>query len=319
MTAILIAVDGPQAGEWLDALRVHAKGRGLRVWPDTIGNPDDIAYACVWNPPHGLLARFRNLKAIINLGAGVDHLLADPGLPRVSVSRVAHPDLTTRVTEYAVLHVLMHHRRQRLYDAQQHGRVWRAHDQPAASEVAVGVMGLGVIGRQVAAALGNIGFKVAGWSRTPKTPDKMLAEIETFHGQGGLDAFLGRTEILVCLLPRTPDTEGILNLALFRKLKRDGAAGGAFVINAGRGPLQVDADIVSALDEGALAGCTLDVFPQEPLPAASPLWRHPKITITPHNAGDISPRVFAPHVIAQIERFERGLPLENAVDRTRGY
>lgn len=315
MSAILVAVDGPQAGEWLDALRLHAGARELRV-PDAVGNPDDIAYACVWNPPHGLLRQFRNLKAIINLGAGVDHLFADPDLPRVPVSRVAHPDLTMRVTEYAVLHVLMHHRRQRLYDAQQRERVWRVHDQPAASEVAVGVMGFGVIGTHVTAALQNIGFKVAGWSRTPKS---QLAGVETFHGQSGLDAFLARTEILVCLLPRTRDTEGILNLALFRKLKRDGAAGGAFVINAGRGPLQVDADIVAALDDGTLAGCTLDVFPQEPLPAESPLWGHPKVTITPHNAGDISPRVFAPHVIAQIERFERGLPLDNAVDRARGY
>jgi glyoxylate/hydroxypyruvate reductase A len=156
---------------------------------------------------------------------------------------------------------------------------------------------------------------VAGWSRTAKT----VSGVEIFHGSAGLGSFMARTEILVCLLPRTRDTEGILNLALFRKLKRDGAAGGAFLINAGRGLLQVDADIVAALDEGALAGATLDVFPQEPLPAQSPLWAHPKVTITPHNAGDISPRVFAPHVVAQIERVERGLPLDNAVDRTRGY
>ena len=209
----------------------------------------------------------------------------------------------------------MHHRRQRLYDAQQRERVWRAHDQPAAGEVTVGIMGLGVIGASAAAVLGQLGFKVAGWSRTPKK----LPGVETFHGNAGLDAFLARTEILVCLLPRTRDTEGILNLALFRKLKRDGAAGGAFLINAGRGPLQVDADILAALDEGTLAGATLDVFPHEPLPPDSALWAHPKVTITPHNAGDISPRVFAPHVIAQIERFERGLPLENLVDRTRGY
>jgi glyoxylate/hydroxypyruvate reductase A len=315
MSAILVAVDGPQAGEWLVALRAHAKERGLRVWPGALGNPDDIAYACVWNPPHGLLTRFRNLKAIINLGAGVDHLLADPDLPQVPVSRVAHPDLTMRVTEYVVLHVLMHHRRQRLYDAQQRERIWRAHDQPAANEVAVGIMGLGVIGACVAMALGNIGFKVAGWSRTPK----VITGVEAFPGQAGLDAFLARTEILVCLLPRTRDTDGVLNLALFRKLKRDGAAGGAFLINAGRGPLQIDADIVTALDDGTLAGCTIDVFPQEPLPAESQLWSHPKVTITPHNAGDISPRVFAPEVIAQIERFERGLPLDNAVDRARGY
>lgn len=315
MSAILVAVDGPQAGEWADALRAHAGGRDIRVWPDAAGDPAAIAYACVWLPPHGLLAKFVNLKAIINLGAGVDHLLADPALPPVPVARAVHPDLAMRVTEYVVLHVLMHHRRQRFYDTQQREQVWRVHDQPGASEVAVGVMGLGAIGGRACTALVHLGFKVAGWSRTPKA----VAGVETFHGRDGLDAFLARTEILVCTLPRTRDTEGILNLALFRRLKRDGAAGGAFLVNAGRGPLQVDADIVAALGEGTLAGCTLDVFPQEPLPQASPLWSHPKVTITPHNAGDISPQVFAPHVIVQIERFERGLPLENAVDRVRGY
>jgi glyoxylate/hydroxypyruvate reductase A len=231
------------------------------------------------------------------------------------VARVAHDDLTTRVTEYVVLHVLMHHRRQRRYDAQQRDRRWHSHDQPAASEVSVGVMGLGAIGGNVAGALRRLGFKTAGWSRT----EKNLPSVETFYGGAGLDAFLARTEILVCLLPRTRDTEGILNLALFRRLKRDGAAGGAFLINAGRGPLQVDADIVIALDEGTLEGATLDVFPQEPLAPDSPLWAHPKVTVTPHNAGDISPRVFAQHVIAQIEGFERGGSLDNVVDRTRGY
>ena len=311
MSAILLAVNGPQAGGWFEALRAHANGREVRIWPDAVGAANDISYACVWNPPHGLLAEFPNLKAIVNLGAGVDHLLADPALPSVPIGRAAHADLTQRVTAYVVLHVLMHHRRQRLYDAQQRERLWRPHEQPAASEVCVGIMGLGVIGSNAAAVLGRLGFRVAGWSRTPKD----LPGVETFHGGAGLDAFLARTEILVCLLPRTRDTEGLLNLALFRKLKH----GGAFLINAGRGPLQVDADIVTALDEGTLAGATLDVFPQEPPPPDSPLWTHPKVTVTPHNAGDISPRVFAPHVIAQIERFERGLPLDNPVDRTRGY
>jgi glyoxylate/hydroxypyruvate reductase A len=315
MSAILIAVDGSQAAEWLTNLRAHAKTRKLRIWPDAIGNPDDVAYACVWNPPHGFLAGLPNLKAIINLGAGVDHLLADPTLPRVPVARVAHADLTTRVTEYVVLHVLMHHRRQRLYDAQQLERLWRPHDQPGASEVSVGVMGLGVIGSNVADALGRLGFKIAGWSRTAKN----LPGVKTFHGAAGLDAFLARTEILICLLPLTHETKGILNLALFRKLKRDGAAGGAFLINAGRGPLQVDADIIAALDEGTLKGATLDVFQQEPLRPDSALWTHPKVTVTPHNAGDISPGVFAPEVIAQVGRFERGEPLDNVVDRMRGY
>ena len=315
MSAILVAFNGPQAGEWHESLRSHAKGRELRVWPDAIGNAGDIAYACVWLAPHGLLAGLPNLKAVINLGAGGDHLLADPSLPSVPVARVAHPDLTARVTEYVVLHVLMHHRRQRLYDMQQRERLWRVHDQPAASEVSVGVMGLGAIGRNVAEILARLGFGVAGWSRTPK----QVSGVETYHGDSGLDTFLASSEILVCLLPRTRDTEGILNIALLRTLKRDGAAGGAFLINAGRGPLQIDADIVAALDEGTLAGATLDVFPQEPLPPEGPLWGHPKVTITPHNAGDISPRVFAPQVIAQIKRFERGLPLDNLIDPNRGY
>ncbi|AMN45124.1 2-hydroxyacid dehydrogenase [Rhodoplanes sp. Z2-YC6860] len=315
MSAILIAVEGPQAGDWLAALRDSAKGREVLAWSAGADDLSRVSFACVWLPPRGLLARIPNLKAVINLGAGADHLLADPDLPDVPIARAAHADLTMRVTEYVVLHVLMHHRRQRLYDGQQRERSWRVHDQPAASEVAVGVMGLGVIGAHAAVALAGLGFKVAGWSRSPKT----ISGVETFHGPAGLDAFLARTEILVCLLPRTRDTEGILNLALLRKLKRDGAAGGAFLINAGRGALQVDAEILAALDEGTLAGTTLDVFQNEPLRVDSPLWSHPKVTITPHNAGDISPRVFAPHVIAQIERFERGLPLDNRIDRTKGY
>ncbi len=315
MTAILLAVEGPAAAEWLALLRADAVGRDIRVWPDAIGDPAGIGIACVWLPPRGLLARLPNLKAIINLGAGVDRLLTDPSLPDVPIARVVHPDLTSRVVEYVVLHVLMHHRRQRLYDAQQRERRWQVHDQPAAHEVAVGVMGLGAIGAAVATALARMGFRVAGWSRTPKA----LAGIEMFHGEAQRDAFLARSEILVCLLPQTPQTEGLLNAALFRKLKRDGAAGGAFLINAARGGLQVDADIVAALDDGTLAGATLDVFPQEPLPASSPLWSHPKVTVTPHNAGDIAPRAFVREVVAQIERAERGLPLDNLIDRQRGY
>jgi glyoxylate/hydroxypyruvate reductase A len=214
-----------------------------------------------------------------------------------------------------VLHVLMHHRRQRLYDAQQRERVWHEHAQATASAVAVGVMGLGVLGSAAALALARLGFRVAGWSRTPKA----LPDVETFHGDAGLDAFLRRTEILVCLLPATPATQGMLDLKLLRKLKRDGAAAGAYLINAARGALQVDADILAALAEGSLAGATLDVFASEPLAPASPLWRHPKVTITPHNAAASDPRALVANVLRQVERFEQGLPLEHVVDRARGY
>jgi glyoxylate/hydroxypyruvate reductase len=163
--------------------------------------------------------------------------------------------------------------------------------------------------------LRRLGFAVAGWSRSPKN----LPCIETFHGDEQLEPFLRRSEILVCLLPLTAATRGILRLELLRKLKRDGAAGGAYLINAGRGALQVEADILTALDEGALAGVTLDVFASEPLTRESRLWAHPMVTITPHNAAMSAPRALVANVLRQIERFEAGLPLEHVVDRAAGY
>jgi glyoxylate/hydroxypyruvate reductase A len=313
--AILLAITGWDPQGWNERFRALAPDRDIRLWPDRVGDPADVAYACAWKPPAGALANFANLKAIFSLGAGIDHLANDASLPDVPLVRIVDPDLTMRMTEYVALHVLMIHRRQRLYDAQQRARLWRDHDQPPAADIAVGIMGLGVLGRDSAEVLHRLGFKVAGWSRTAKT----IAGVETFHGDQGLDGLLARTEILVCLLPHTPATEGILNLVLLRKLKRDGALGSAYLINAGRGRLQVDADILAALDEGLLAGATLDVFPTEPLPSDSPLWAHPKITITPHNAAASHPRSLVVNVLDQIARFERGLPLENVVDRARGY
>jgi glyoxylate/hydroxypyruvate reductase A len=313
--AILLAITGWNPQGWDERFRALAPERDIRLWPMRMGDPSAIAYACAWRPPAGLLATFPNLKAVFSLGAGVDHLIGDPALPDVPVARIVDPDLTMRMTEYVVLHVLMIHRRQRLYDGQQRQRLWRDQHDPPAKDVTVGVMGLGVLGASAVAALKGLGFQVAGWSRSPKT----VAGAETFHGAAGLDAFLARTEILVCLLPHTPETEGLLSLSLFRKLRRDGPTGGAYLINAGRGMLQVDADILAALDEGALAGATLDVFPTEPLPKDSPLWSHSKVTITPHNAAASDPRALVRYVLGQIERFEQGLPVENLVDRSAGY
>jgi len=315
MTALALVITGWDVDPWEKRFRAAAPGRDLRILPDRLGNPDDIAYAATWLPPAGAFAPFKNLRAIFSLGAGVDAVLADPALPRVPVVRVVDPNLMRRMTEYVTLHVLMHHRHQRLYDAQQRQRMWHEHPQPRANEVAVGIMGLGVLGRDAAEVLVRLGFRVAGWSRSPR----LLPGIECFHGAAGLDAFLARTEILVCLLPHTPATEGILDLALLRKLKRNGALGGAYLINAGRGKLQVDADILAALNQGVLAGATLDVFPVEPLPASSPLWAHPGVTITPHNSAASVPEETVAYVVQQIERFEAGRPLENVIDRDSGY
>jgi len=315
--AILLVMSeaGWDPAEWQARFSALAPRRDVRIWPDHVGDPAAIAYACVWKPPPGLLARFSNLKAIFSLGAGIDHLTGDPDLPAAPIVRIVDRDLTARMTEYVVLHVLLHHRRLPLYRAQQREKIWHEHPQPAASEVAVGILGLGVLGRDAAAVLARIGFRVAGWSRTAK----QISGIETFHGEKALDAFLARTEILVCLLPHTRATQGILNLGLLRKLKRAGALGGAYLVNAGRGRLQVDADILAALEEGTLAGASLDVFPTEPLPPESPLWTHPNVIITPHNAAVSDPRALARNILAQIERFERGLPLDHVVDRAAGY
>jgi glyoxylate/hydroxypyruvate reductase len=315
MNALLLAITGWDPAPWEQRFRAAAPGRDIRLWPDRVGDAADITYAAAWLPPPGAFARFTNLRAIFSLGAGVDALLRDGALPQVPIVRVVDPGLMRRMTEYVTLHVLMHHRRQRLYDAQQRQRLWYEHPQPIAQEVRVGIMGLGVLGRDAAEVLMRLGFQVAGWSRTPRA----LPGIECFHGAAGLEAFLARTEILVCLLPHTPETDGILNLALLRGLKRDGALGGAFLINAGRGRLQVDADIIRALDEGALAGATLDVFPTEPLPTASPLWTHPNVTITPHNSAASVPEEVVDYIVKQIDRFEAGKPLENLIDRASGY
>jgi glyoxylate/hydroxypyruvate reductase len=287
----------------------------VALLPDDKIDPAAVHYAAVWKPPPGGLAAFPNLAAIFNLGAGVDALMADASLPDVPIVRVADEDLTGRMTEYVVMHVLIHHRQQRYIDACQRDRRWAPPAQPAAPAVRVGVMGLGVLGRDAADVLRRLGFNVAGWSRTPKK----IPGIATFAGEAELPAFLARTDILVCLLPLTPTTKGILNRRTFSQLARDGVLGGPIVINAGRGGLQVETELLAALDDGTLKAATLDVFETEPLPEASPLWSHPKVTISAHNAADTDPDAISVYVAEQIARHERGEPLQNVVDRRLGY
>jgi glyoxylate/hydroxypyruvate reductase len=312
--SILLAITAWEPEAWRERFREQAGAREVRLAPD-IGDPSAVRYACVWKPPAGLLATLPNLRAIFSLGAGVDHLFGDKTLPDVPLVRIVDPDLTMRMAEYVVLHVLLHHRRMQRYEDQRRQRIWRELADPPAREVRVGIMGMGVLGRAAAAALAPLGFQLAGWSRTSRDD----AGVATFTGNGELDRFLARTDILVCLLPLTPETSGILRYDLFRKLARDGALGAPSLVNAGRGGLQVEADILRALDDGTLIGASLDVFQQEPLPAASPFWTHPKVYLTPHNAAQSEPRALTKYVLAQIERHERGSPLENVVDRKRGY
>lgn len=312
--SLLLCITGMDVVPWLERLRHLAPDRDIRAWPD-IGNPADITFAAVWKQPPGVLAGLPNLKGIISLGAGVDHVFADPSLPDVPVARVIDADLTTRMSEWVVMHALIHLRQQRLYDELQRRGEWRdMRPAPAAAELRVGVMGLGVLGQDAARKLQVMGFTVAGWSRT----EKQIEGLETFSGDA-LDAFLARTDLLVVLMPLTPQTRGLLNRDLFHKLARDGVFGAPILMNAGRGGLQVETDILAALDEGVLRAATLDVFETEPLPAASPLWNHPRVTITPHNSAISDEDAVGRFVLRQVERAERGLPFETPVDRLRRY
>jgi glyoxylate/hydroxypyruvate reductase A len=300
---------------WKKRFDAVCKDRGVFLLPDAALDPADVHYAAVWKPAPGELAAFPNLRVIFNLGAGVDALIADSSLPKVPLVRVAIADLTDRMAEYVVLHVLMHHRQEPYLRACQREKRWQPKFQWPASAIAAGIMGLGALGANAAEVLARIGFRVAGWSRAPKRIDG----IECFHGNEQLDAFLERTDILVCLLPLTPDTRHTLNRGLFAKLNRNSPLGAPVLINAGRGGLQNEADILACLDDGTLGAASLDVFAEEPLPAGSPFWTHPKVVLTPHNAADTDPDEISKYVARQIERFEAGARLENVVNPARGY
>jgi glyoxylate/hydroxypyruvate reductase A len=291
------------------------RDRRVLQLPDAALDPAEVHYAAVWKPEPGELAAFPNLRVIFNLGAGVDALMADSSLPKVPLVRVVVGDLTARMTEYVVLHVLMHHRQEPYLRASQRAKRWAPKSQWPASAVTVGILGLGTLGSDAAAVLKRLGFRVAGWSRNPRQIDG----VDCFHGSSQLEAFLQQTDILVCLLPLTSDTRHILNRGLFTKLSRTGPIGAPVLINAGRGGLQVEADILQCLNDGTLGAASLDVFATEPLPPDSPFWTHPNVVLTPHNAADTDPDEISKYVARQIERFEAGGVLENVVDPARGY
>ena len=297
--------------EWAGRLRREVPEIPLRNWNEA-GDDADVTYALVWNPPRGeLKRRFPNLEYIFSLGAGVDALLDDPDLPTgVPVVRMVEEALVIGMTEYVTLHTLRLHRRQRELEAQQRSLSWHQIATPLAPERRVGLMGLGVLGSDAATALTALRFDVASWTRTAKEMPGMSG----YHGADGLDDFLARTEILIALMPLTDNTRGILNASLFAKLPK-----GAGLINAGRGGLQVETDIIAALDAGQLSEAVLDVFSTEPLPTDNPLWTHPKVTITPHNAALTGSSTGAREVATNLKRVLAGAQPRNIVNPNAGY
>ena len=307
---LLIKSDIERGGDWRRAMAAARPGLDSVLWPYQ-GDPAAIDYALVWRPPRGELAGYPNLKAIFSIGAGIDHLQSDPELPRnLPVARMLDPALSAGMSEFVVLAVLHHHRAMGEYARQQRERVWQALPQVLAARRRIGLLGLGALGRAAAARLLPFGFPVCGWSRGPRR----VAGVTCHHGKAGLHAVLAESDILVCLLPLTAATAGILNAETFARMPR-----GAALVNVARGGHLVEDALIAALDSGHLCGATLDVFHSEPLPPEHPFWTHPKIVLTPHAAAATLPETAALAVAENIARCEAGEPLRGAVDWDRGY
>lgn len=309
--AILFISLGPDGDEWRRTVTALLPDVDFRVWPE-VGRADDIEMILAWDVPPGVFTGYPNLKAIFWLGAGLERLLSDPGLPRhVPIGRLVEASLTRQMTAYVVLAVLRHHRLAAAYEAQQQEARWQPLlPPPDPADCRVGLMGLGVLGTEAARKLLSLGFPVSGWSRTPKRLDG----VKTYHGRERLKPFLGECDVVVCLLPLTPETRSILNAEAFAAMKK-----GAYLVNAARGEHVVEEDLLDALEAGRVAGATLDVYHTEPLPSEHPFWRHPRVTVTPHIAAETIPRGVAPQVVENYRRMKRGEPLLNPVDPARGY
>ncbi len=307
--ALLFSSQADDPAAWTAALMRQMPDLDVRVWP-AVGDVRDIEVALLWRYPKGDLTRYPNLKLMCSLGAGVEHILEDPHLPDVPLTRIVDPELAGDMAAYVTAAVLRHHCAFPDYARFQAERLWRKIPRPHTRERTVGIMGLGEMGRACAEMLRAHGFPVVGWSRSARA----VPGIDCLAGAAGLPAFLARAQVLICLLPLTPETRGIIDADLLRKLPR-----GAFLVNAARGGHVVDADLIAALDSGHLAGATLDVFEPEPLPPTSPLWGHSKILVTPHVASLTDPETSCAQVAENIRRLRAGEPLLYLVDRARGY
>jgi glyoxylate/hydroxypyruvate reductase A len=295
---------------WLKHIRNLDAGIDLRVWPE-VGRAEDVIFALCWQHPLGELKKYPGLKCIASLGFGVDHILRDPHLPSgVPVTRLVDPGMIAAMSEYVLAAVLGYTRQFDLYRQDQAQKKWTARIPKQTQDARVGIMGLGHLGADAARKLRALGFTVAGWSRTTK----QVEGVRSFAGESGLDPFLAQSDILVCLLPLTPATQGILNRRTLSRLPK-----GAYVINAARGDHLVEEDLLAALESGQLSGACLDVFRKEPLPESHPFWSHPRVTVTPHVASLTFPKAVAPQIVENYRRVRSGQPPLHAVDIRQGY
>jgi len=307
--SILYRSDAARAAAWASYFARHAPDLDFRIWPDA-GDLQKVEYLIAWQAPAGFLAELPKLKVLFSSGAGIDHVDLSAVPAHIPLVRMVEPGIINGMVEYVSLAVLALHRDFFDYVAHKAARAWDPLEVPPASARTVGVMGLGSLGCAVLERLATFGFKLRGWNRSPRT----LEGVETFAGADQLQPFLAGCDVLICLLPLTPATKGILNHELFAALPK-----GAALVNVGRGPHLVDADLIEALDSGQLSRAILDVTDPEPLPADHPFWAHPRVFVTPHVASMTQPESAAPILLENIRRAQRGEALRDVVDRGRGY
>lgn len=307
--SILYRSDAPRAAAWASYFAEHAPDLDFRVWPDA-GNLDEVEYLIAWQAPADFIVTLPRLKVFFSSGAGVDHVDFSAIPKHIPIVRMVEPGIINGMVEYVSLAVLALHRDFFDYVAAKAARVWDPLEVPPASARTIGIMGMGALGRAVLERLATYGFRLRGWNRSLRAMDG----VESFAGADQLQPFLEGCDVLICLLPLTPATKGILNRKLFSALPA-----GAALINVGRGPHLVDADLLEALDSGRLSRAILDVTEPEPLPAEHPFWAHPRVFLTPHVASMTQPESAAPILLENVRRHQQGEPLADAIDRSRGY
>ncbi|SDI01684.1 glyoxylate/hydroxypyruvate reductase A [Pseudomonas flavescens] len=307
--ALLFKTDDERGQAWLSLFARHAPEIDVRLWP-AIGDPAEIRYFAAWQPPEDLATRFPNLDVVFATSAGVDQFDLNQLPEAVDVVRMLDPGIAKAITEYACFAVLALHRQIPLYLGQQQRRHWQDHNLVAAAQRRIGVMGLGNLGRAALDGLRPFGFPLSGWSRSRKGIDG----VRCYAGLQELDDFLQQCDILICLLPLTRDTQGILNARTFAALPR-----GAHLINLGRGGHLVEDDLIAALDSGQLQHAIIDVLEHEPPEAAHRFWQRADIWLTPHIGAMTAPDSAFAVLLDNLRRHQRGEPMRGLIDRDAQY
>ncbi len=311
MALLIIELDKRigNAGMWRQTFAEMLPKLEIRIWPE-VGNPADIHYLAFMHPDFDALPAFPNLKAMFSRSAGVESFVGHPKMPKVPLGKVEPQGGDPMMTEYTVMHVLRLHRDMPTYQAAQANKEWLRQRIVRPEERRIGFLGYGLMAKAPALVLKSLGFPVSAWVRSPKPG----AEVPIFHGADQLERFLGQTDIAVCLLPLTRETEGIFCARTFAMMPK-----GAMLINIGRGKHVVDADLIKALDSGQLSYAALDALWPEPLPPSSPLWTHPRVTVMPHVARRPTVAQMVTEIAANIKSLESGGRMLQEIDKATGY